>query len=315
MVKKIFYLLSVLVLFSCKSTLDKQYEKQGLVKESAYFFKNNLADIKNNNSTTSYGSIVGASVENYQIDRSYFPSKGQNFRQRYLIVHYTVSNNEQSVKILTQKEVSAHYLIKDTNDDKIYQLVDENKRAYHAGFSFWRNDKNLNDNSIGIEIVNPGFVTLEGKRVFTAFPEHQFKKVATLIKDLVQRYNIAPFRVLGHSDIAPGRKQDPGPLFPWQRLYKEYGVGMWYDEFTKNEFLQQDYLSAFEDDSLKTQLIKEIQQNFKTLGYKIEITSALDWQTKVVVEAFQFHFRPQNFSGDLDNETIAILKALVKKYS
>ena len=98
----------------------------------------------------------------------------------------------------------------------------------------------LNDTSIGIEIVNPGYTTdASGAKIFPDFDEHQMKKVAALVKDIVTRYNIPPTNILAHSDIAPTRKQDPGPLFPWKRLYDEYQVGMWYDETAKQTFLNQ----------------------------------------------------------------------------
>src|SRR5690606_35770221 len=138
------------------------------------------------------------------------------FRQRYLILHYTALDEEKSVRVLTQQAVSSHYLVNNLGDREIYQLVDENKRAYHAGISAWRNDKSMNDTSIGIEIVNDGYkMDSLNQRQFFPYSEAQFKKIAALTKDIVDRYQIPPTNVLGHSDIAPVRKQDPGPLFPW----------------------------------------------------------------------------------------------------
>ena len=191
------------------------------------YFTTNIADPTKNDNTISYGSLVGANPKGYTISRAYFPAVAQNFRQKYVILHYTAIDHDKSVKVLTTQSVSAHYLVNDMDNAEIYQLVDENKRAYHAGISAWRNDSSLNDTSIGIEIVNNGFTEQGGKRTFVPFPDYQVKKVAELVKDLVTRYQILPTNVLAHSDIAPTRKQDPGPLFPWKKLYDEYGIGMW----------------------------------------------------------------------------------------
>jgi N-acetylmuramoyl-L-alanine amidase len=201
------------------------------------YFTTNIADPTKNDNTISYGSLVGANPKGYTISRAYFPAVAQNFRQKYVILHYTAIDHDKSVKVLTTQSVSAHYLVNDMDNAEIYQLVDENKRAYHAGISAWRNDSSLNDTSIGIEIVNNGFTEQGGKRTFVPFPDYQVKKVAELVKDLVTRYQISPTNVLAHSDIAPTRKQDPGPLFPWKKLYDEYGIGMWYDDAAKQNFL------------------------------------------------------------------------------
>ncbi|WP_018676767.1 N-acetylmuramoyl-L-alanine amidase [Riemerella columbina] len=278
------------------------------------FFKDNIGDINKNDNTTSYGSVVSANPKGYKISYEHFPSVAQNFRQRYLILHYTAIDNEVSVRALTQKNVSAHYLVSDINDHEIWQLVDENKRAYHSGISYWRNTTGMNDNSIGIEIVNKGFIkNANGERQFFPFPEHQFRKVAALAKDIVERYNIPPTNVLGHSDVAPIRKQDPGPLFPWKRLYNEYHIGMWYDEPTKQNF----YATATGEVDFNynaAPFIFKVQNAFKNFGYDINTTGVWDDQTSKVIEAFQYHFRPEIHNGILDAETWAILQALLVKY-
>lgn len=279
------------------------------------FYRINISDPTKNDNTISYGSIVSAKPLGYQITKDYFPAVAQNFRQRYLILHYTAIDDEKSIKVLTQQTVSAHYLVNDLDDNEIYQLVDENKRAYHAGVSQWRGDANLNDTSIGIEIVNLGFSTdASGNRTFYAYPEFQYKKIASLVKDIVSRYSIPPTNLLGHSDIAPTRKQDPGPLFPWKRLYDEYQLGMWYDEATKQNFyntaLALDYTTQMAD----TAFVYQMQIKLKQLGYGIELTGTYDDATKKTVEAFQAHFRPTNYSGMIDAETWSILQALVQKY-
>lgn len=279
------------------------------------FYSVNIADPSKNDNTISYGSLVGAQPEGYQVTRNFFPALAQNFRQRYIILHYTALNNEKSISVLTKQSVSAHYLVNDLPDDEIYQLVDENKRSYHAGVSSWRKDQTLNDTSIGIEIVNEGYKVVSGKRVFAPYPEHQFKKVAALVKDLVNRYQIPSTNVLGHSDIAPTRKQDPGPQFPWKRLYDEYGIGMWFDDAVKQEFFNQILPEEFTQKLTDRVYIIKVQLALKQFGYNVNESGVWDDATKKTIEAFQFRFRPQNFDGIMDAETWAILQALNVKYS
>lgn len=301
-----------------KTVADKEDEatKKPQVKthNGVEFFRENIANAANNDNTISYGSIVSAKPQGYKVVKTYFPSLGQNFRQRYLILHYTAINDEKSLIALTQKDKSAHYLVNNTGDNEIYQLVDENKRAYHAGVSSWRSDRNLNDNSIGIEIVNTGYTAdASGKKTFYPFSEEQIKKVAALAKDIVDRYQIPATNVLAHSDIAPTRKQDPGPLFPWKKLYDEYQIGMWYDEATKQNFynlVATDFATKYNEPGFVF-LVKTSLQKF---GYGIEFSDKWDDATKRTIEAFQYHFRPQNYDGIMDAETWAILQALMQKY-
>ena len=291
-------------------------EKKPTIKEDdGEFYKVNIADISKNDNTISYGSIVSANPAGYKISKTYFPSLGQNFRQRYVILHYTALNDEKSISTLTQQSVSAHYLVSTLPDKEIYQIVDENKRAYHAGISFWRKDQQINDTSIGIEIVNLGYsVDSLNNKVFYPYPEEQFRKVAALVKDIVTRYNIPPTNVLAHSDIAPTRKQDPGALFPWKRLYDEYNVGMWYDEATKQSFLSQIAKTDFASQYNTADFIVKIQTQLNQFGYALSTTASWDKQTKQTIEAFQYHFRPSNYNGIMDAETWAILQALITKY-
>ncbi|WP_312298169.1 N-acetylmuramoyl-L-alanine amidase [Chryseobacterium sp.] len=278
------------------------------------FFTTNIADATKNDNTVSYGSIVSAKPAGYKVVKTYFPAVAQNFRQRYLILHYTALLDDKSVSVLTQQAVSAHYLVNNTGDNEIYQLVDENKRAYHAGVSSWRNDKNLNDTSIGIEIVNTGYTTdSTGKRIFASFSDDQMKKVAALVKDIVTRYQIPATNVLAHADIAPTRKQDPGPMFPWKKLYDQYQIGMWYDEAAKQNYFdlaQTEFVTRYSDPTF----IFSIQTALQKFGYGMELSGKWDDATKKTIEAFQYHFRPQNYDGVMDAETWAILQALNLKY-
>lgn len=297
------------------ATAPKPVDKPPVKTEKGDYFTVNIGDASKNDNTISYGSIVEAKPRGYNVVKTYFPSVGQNFRQKYLILHYTALDSEKSIRVLTQQSVSSHYLVSDYDDKEIYQLVDENKRAYHAGISTWRKDKNMNDNSIGIEIVNMGYTTDgNGKKIFPVYPEYQFKKVAELVKDIVTRYDIPATNILGHSDVAPTRKQDPGPMFPWERLYNEYQIGMWYDNAAKQTFYNAAVSSNFESDLSTSPFIFRIQTMLAGFGYDLQPSGSWDDATKKTIETFQYHFRPQNYDGIMDPETYAILQALNVKY-
>lgn len=241
-----------------------------------------------------------------------FKSIGQNERIRFLIMHYTVQDDSHSLQTLTKDKVSAHYLITKESlsiqhKPLILQLVDENKRAWHAGVSSWNGKANLNDTSIGIEIANPGYIdNMLGSRTWYPYSEKQIATIATLAKDIIQRYQITPDNVLGHSDIAPLRKQDPGKLFPWERL-AAMGIGAWPDRLIVNKYLADRPPKAFAG-------VRTIQLLLKQYGYEIPLTGILDEDTQKTLSAFQMHFRPADISGNPDAETEAIALALIEKY-
>ena len=267
---------------------------------------------------TTYNTQI-ANSESFIIDSETYQAQGKSERIKTIILHYTVSNNARSINTLTTGQVSAHYLILDHDDNKIYNLVPESERAWHAGDGGFAGGTILNDTSIGIEIVNSGIKheyrdALKNSNLdyhpyehYVEFDELQIKKVAQLVQDLAARYKISPKNIIGHADMAPSRKIDPGAKFPWQRLYKEYGIGAWYDEFDKQFFMHQETFAAA--------TIPEIKQAFRDYGYQINDTNAWDKASRNVVYAFQLHFRPQQPTGELDLETYAILKALNKKYA
>ena len=140
------------------------------------------------------------------------------------------------------------------------------------------------------------------------------KKVAALVQDIVMRYQIPPTNVLAHSDIAPTRKQDPGPLFPWKKLYDEYGIGMWYDDATVQSFQSQIIPEEFNSKINEMAFVMKVQIALKQFGYGVTETGVWDDATKKTIEAFQYHFRPQNYDGKIDIETWSILQALIQKY-
>ena len=253
---------------------------------------------------TAKKEIIKNDAGKITLDKEY-RSKGYNNRERFIIVHYTALNRDRSLEVLTTQEVSSHFLISDVETDPVYALVDEDRRAWHAGVSEWKTSKNRNDSSIGIEIVNPGYIKVDE---FVPYKDFQIKNLAVLLKYLSEKYEIPPTNILGHSDIAPQRKQDPGPLLPWKMLYTEYNLGMWYDETVKEDFKNQ-YIQTF-----STLPVSEIQKELKKFGYAIDITNQWDKQTQNVIKAFQYHFRPELFDGKMDLETYSILKALNEKY-
>ena len=255
----------------------------------------------------------------YVIDSQTYQATGKSERIKSIVLHYTVSDNVRSINTLTTGQVSAHYLILDHDDNKIYNLVPESERAWHAGSGSFGGRNILNDTSIGIEIVNKGIQpqylrALKDSELdyhpyehFVEFDDLQIKKVAQLVQDIAKRYEISPKNIIGHADMAPSRKIDPGAKFPWQRLYFDYGIGAWYDEFDKQFFMHQDEFAAA--------TISEIKQAFRDYGYQINDSAEWDKASRDVVYAFQLHFRPQQPTGELDLETYAILKALNKKYA
>lgn len=241
-----------------------------------------------------------------------FKSISQNERIKFLIIHYTALNDEDSLNILTKGKVSAHYLITKNIKFKlgkpiIFQLVDEKKRAWHAGISNWNGKINLNDISIGIEIVNYGFSNSLPEKIWFKYTEKQIKTIAILMKDIIHRYNIAPENILGHSDITI-RKQDPGKIFPWEKLAK-VGIGAWPDKKTVDKYLSH-RLPTLPVDVLL------MQKNLNRYGYdQIPQNGILDEKTKNIISAFQMHFRSTNISGNPDAETESIVMALIEKYN
>lgn len=245
-------------------------------------------------------------------------SQNHNQRIRMVVLHYTTGDWAQSLKVLTEPSdnpVSAHYLIPERLDAsypadeplKVYQLVGEQQRAWHAGNSRWEGKTSLNDQSIGIELVNRSqcYAADDGFCSTPDFDPAQMELLAKLLKDILRRHpEITPTRVLGHSDIVPERKQDPGARFPWQWLARQ-GVGAWYDNQTVLKYWQQ----------LPEQpAIRMVQHGLKQYGYGIEITGEYDRQTQLYLMAFQRHFVPDQVHGHADRKTVAILLALLAKY-
>jgi len=196
-----------------------------------------------------------------------------------LILHYTGMKNAKSAldRLCDPKtEVSAHYVIEESG--KIHHLVDNDKRAWHAGKSYWQGETDINSASIGIEIVNPGV-----DFGYRKFPDNQIKSVTKLCKELIAEYSISPANVIGHSDVAITRKIDPGHLFPWEALAHE-GIGLWP---TPEEM---DYQAA-EDLILNPDALHELLVGF---GYD----PAKEFGE--TIRAFHRHFSPEKFTNKSD---------------
>ncbi|MGL6064370.1 MAG: N-acetylmuramoyl-L-alanine amidase [Fusobacteriaceae bacterium] len=255
-----------------------------------------------------------------EIDSTTYSAKGQNSRIRYIILHYTAINDVKSLRVLTENNVSSHYLVTLESKDPIFSLVHDNERAWHAGISSFGGRTNLNDTSLGIEIVNLGYNTnikygptygdpnnLRPREHYYPYTVGQIEKVAFLLTQLKKKYDILDKNILGHSDIAPDRKQDPGPFFPWKLLHAEYNLGAWYDTADKEFY--------FNEELFYSETPLSIKNEFSKYGYKVNDTDEWDYTSQKLVYAFQAHFRPEKIDGIMDLETYAILKALNKKYS
>ena len=246
----------------------------------------------------------------YVADTQYH-ARSADSRIRFLVLHYTEGDERTSLEELTQQSVSAHYLVPQhppVRDGKpvVLQLVPEAQRAWHAGVSEWQGTTELNAASIGIENVNSGPRDTPQGREWAPWPPDQVAAIIALSKDIVTRYGIPPTRVVGHSDIAPQRKIDPGPLFPWQQLYKA-GVGAWPDDAT----LKADLAGRAPDAPAD---VRGLQTKLARYGYDVATDGVLDERTRRVFAAFQMHFRPRDYSGTPDAETDAIAQALLDKY-
>lgn len=235
-----------------------------------------------------------------RIDSS-ISAKSQEDRVQFLILHYTAIDEPTSLKVLSQQGVSSHYLVGDQMPVKVWQLVDESKMSYHAGLSDWKGYSRLNASSIGIEIVNLGFRDAPEGRTYFPFPQAQIDRVIALVKDIVARHQIRPEYILGHSDIAPQRKSDPGPLFPWKQL-ADAGLIPWPDATQVAQRMPL-YEAQLPD-------VSWYQKKLAQHGYNTPQTGVLDEATKNVLIAFQSKYRQEKFDGVPDAQTAAMLDVL-----
>ncbi|MCK0743731.1 N-acetylmuramoyl-L-alanine amidase [Chromohalobacter nigrandesensis] len=254
--------------------------------------------------TACSGTPMLESRHGYQVDHRY-QSTAQSSRVRHLVLHYTDSNARRSLHTLTGPHVSSHYLVTHDSTPTVYQLVDESRRAWHAGASAWGSRANLNDTSIGIEIVNRGPRDMPHGRTWTPYPAQQIDTLIAVARDIIARHDIDPVDVVGHADVAPQRKIDPGPRFPWYRLYRA-GIGAWPD--TDRVAAYQAYFTQHPPS------LAQFQRALAAYGYPVRITGTFDSLTHDTLRAFQMHFRPIRHEGFPDTQSTAILWALLEKY-
>lgn len=244
-------------------------------------------------------------------------------RPDLLLLHYTgmpagrgMTAAERAIRWLTTpvSEVSAHYVVDE--DGRITQLVPESARAWHAGRSIWAGETDINSASIGIEIAHPGHWwdlqampdrtpenPVEVHPGYAAFAEAQMVAVIALTRDIVSRHAIPARRILAHSDVAPGRKRDPGEKFPWDRL-AQAGIGIWVppEPIVPGRDFRQGEVSP---------PVAALQAMLADWGYGIAVDGRFGAQTRDVVEAFQRHFRPERVDGIADRSTLATLRRLL----
>jgi len=231
------------------------------------------------------------------------PAPSPNFNERpgppdILVMHYTgMESGEAAIARLRDPEakVSSHYVVEE--DGRIFTLVAEERRAWHAGVSFWKGERDINGRSIGIEIVNPGH-----EFGYRPFPDAQIAAVIALTADIRTRWMIADGDIIAHSDVAPARKIDPGELFPWKAL-AEAGHGLWVEP----DPAPGAPLAEGEDGAG----VFAFQAGLTRLGYECPPSGQFDAATTTVVSAFQRHWRPL-VDGIADGETRARLIALLR---
>lgn len=216
-----------------------------------------------------------------------------------LLLHYTgMREAEAALARLCDPaaKVSSHWFVHE--DGRVVQLVDESRRAWHAGVSCWAGERDINARSIGIEIHNPGH-----EWGYRPFPEPQMAAVVELCGEILARHPIPPERVLGHSDVAPERKTDPGELFPWKTLHAA-GIGRWVAPTPAGP-----PAGLAPGDS--GEAVFTLQRALAAYGYGIEASGDYGNATRLVVAAFQRHFRPERIDGIADGSTLDTLQRLL----
>ncbi len=231
-----------------------------------------------------------------------------NFNERrappdILVLHYTgMPTGEAALARLRDPaaEVSAHYLVEE--DGRIFSLVPEERRAWHAGRGAWQGETDVNAASIGIEIVNPGH-----EFGYRAFPEAQIEAVIDLVADIRSRWSIPDARIIAHSDLAPERKEDPGELFPWKRLAQS-GHGLWFEPAQERIAALGGFLQVG-DEGIGVVVLRA---GLHRLGYALQPGGTYDEETAATVKAFQRHWRQSRVDGVADGETRATLMGVLQ---
>jgi N-acetylmuramoyl-L-alanine amidase len=215
-----------------------------------------------------------------------------------LVLHYTgMTSARDAIDRLRdpQARVSSHYVVEE--DGSVWRLVDEQRQAFHAGISHWRGRSGLNAHSVGIEIANPGH-----SHGYPDFPLLQLSVVCDLCLEILSRHAIPPRNIVGHSDIAPDRKDDPGEKFDWRGLALN-GVGMWPDGVAD---------LGTHDPVRDAAGLHDVRAALAAIGYKVTPEGALDPALSMTLCAFQRHWRPEAVNGQADSGTVARLLAVAR---
>jgi N-acetylmuramoyl-L-alanine amidase len=228
-----------------------------------------------------------------------YAAVGQDSRVRFIIIHYTQLDFQHSLQRLTRADVSSHYLV-DRDPPTIYRLVPEARRAWHAGPSYWQGATALNASSVGIELVNLGNGD-DPEKPYEPFPAAQIDSVIALVRDIQRRHAVRPDRILGHAEVQPQTRTDPGPQFPWRRL-ADAGLIPWPDE--------QQVVAA--EAHWRTALPSAAwwQQRLAAHGFDVSRSGVLDADTRRVLAVFQMRYRPARYDGEPDPETAALLEVV-----
>jgi N-acetylmuramoyl-L-alanine amidase len=216
----------------------------------------------------------------------------QDSRVRFIVLHFTAENFAESLRLLTTQDVSSHYLVA-ADPPTIYRLVDENRRAWHAGPSYWQGQVALNATSVGVEIVNAGDRDHPGGP-YAPFPARQIDQVIALVRDVQRRHAVKPHHIVAHGEIQPQGKTDPGPMFPWKRL-ADAGLIPWPDEAA----VQRQALRYAE----AAPGVAWFQERLAAYGFDVPRDGQLNEATRRVVSIFQMKFRPARYDGAPDAET------------
>lgn len=264
---------------------------------------------------THYSNAIPIPAPSSQYSQRIDAETHEIIRPTFLVLHYTATSLALTLKIFlgyAQAPVTSHYTI--SEDGVVFIHASEEVAAHHAGVSYWRGKTGLNKYSIGIEHVNDGYkhkphhgpgIQVPGSdKEWYPFDAREIEASIALCKYLIEKYQIDPRNVVGHSDIAPRRKVDPGPLFPWKQ-FAEHGIGVWPDIEASQQMPC--FKDAQENDCLEQWLIDHLH----IWGYKLPDDSATAHD---IIQAFQMHFRQYNISGQADLETAEILNALICAY-
>ena len=219
-----------------------------------------------------------------------------------LIVHYTgmpTADGARAHLCDAAAKVSSHYLVDESG--QVFRLVAEDRRAWHAGAGGWRGQDDVNSRSIGVELVNPGH-----EHGYRPFPPAQMAAFVLLARGILARHPIAAQGILGHSDVAPSRKTDPGELFDWRGLAAD-GIGLWPDLAAKPAPGQAVLMVGSSGNG-----VRDVQCKLAAYGYEIAVDGLYGTATALVVTAFQRHFRPWRADGQVDDETLSYLDKLLK---